>query len=167
MSDALEAIIQDAESSIRGKLMAAFDAGREVGRQEASSELKAKLAGLLDIEERQVPYNVALAKSSAAKVVVATRAAQGSVKPMILKVIRERWGATSAEIQDATGAKYNSIRGTLWQLAHDGVIEKQGDKWIVRSQKNEAADGEPGEGSSTASVNNPAQGREAGPGGGI
>ncbi|TLG78521.1 hypothetical protein [Methylocystis sp. B8] len=171
MSDQLDDIIDGAFPSFKEALTAAFEAGRAAGRQEASVELKAKLADALGIQ--QAPDR-SFAKKLVGQLVETTRAAQGTVKPKILEAIRSRGGATLGDIQEATGVKYNTVRGTLWQLSQDEVIERRGEKWFMRPQKNEPA-GTPSESAPTGSKPEPsfhealfgsgAKGREAGPGG--
>ena len=45
-----------------------------------------------------------------------TRASPGSVKPVILDLIAKNPGITSADLQRRSGAKMNSVRGTLWTI---------------------------------------------------
>jgi hypothetical protein len=177
MSDELETIIQSAEASIRRLLIAAFEAGEKTGRETAAKELASEMAGFVANISKSLGRapDAALAsdgdrsrRQTSHPPVMADRAAPGSVKPVILKIIKhsEGTGKTLREIERETGFKYNSVRGTLWQLQQNGEIEKVGDEYRARPQKIGAADGEPRGESSTASVPIPAHGREADPGGG-
>lgn len=80
------------------------------------------------------------------------RAAPGSVKPVILAVVTEQPGLTTDAIQKRTGIKQNSVRGTLWTLSKENLVERRGSGWFPLSQKNEAADESPTKEPSAASV---------------
>lgn len=139
MSEERDFIINDAIHSIKMSLTILYEAGRQTGRQEAAAEFKAKLAGLLDIEGKSEIPDKASAMA-VAKSTTHTRATPGSVKPAILKLVQDNDGMTSVEIQMASGIKYNSVRGTLWQLAQEREIEKRGNKWFASSQKDKTVD---------------------------
>ena len=91
------------------------------------------------------------------------RAAPGTVRPAIIAALEQHsHGLSASKLASWTNLTENTIRGTLRAMRLDGIVEKRGELWFL-SRKNEAADAIAGEHSSTASVHNPAQGREAGP----
>jgi predicted Rossmann fold nucleotide-binding protein DprA/Smf involved in DNA uptake len=104
-----------------------------VGREEASADLKAKIAGLLSGEP---PKTIKLVASD---LLVGSdkRAVSGSVKPTIERMIAEsgRKGVTAEEILKATGFKPNSVRGTLWTLGSNGFAVKRNGRWVSAEAK--------------------------------
>lgn len=142
----------------------AFEKGREAGRAEAVAEFKARLAGLTDSlafegnaathsdqNEEQKPSQVR-PESQASDQHVAKRASPGSVKPTIAKLVADRPGLTTRELEQITGFKLNSIRGTLWTLQNEKVIERRGEQVFPLAQKDEAAGTNPEERMPTASI---------------
>ena len=127
----LDSIISAATETLRPLLQEAFEAGRDVGREEATADLKSKIVGLLSAGQN--------ASQDAAEPVVAPdldvtsdkRATQGSVKPTIIRMIVEaaKAGLTTNEITKLTGFKLNSVRGTLWTLGKEGLAVKREGRW--------------------------------------
>lgn len=62
------------------------------------------------------------------------RATPGTVKPTIEKIVRESSGVTMQEIVEKTGFKFNSVRGTLYTLKSEGVVDKWGEQWFPFGQ---------------------------------
>jgi hypothetical protein len=130
ISPALEPILHTLENIIAASAEAvreAFELGRNVGRTEASADLRAKIDDLLSAGQ-----NAPAAPSSDRSAVSSDgRATQGSVKPTIARMIAESGtdGLTAGKIIDITGFKPNSVRGTLWGLGHDGSIVKRAGRW--------------------------------------
>lgn len=58
------------------------------------------------------------------------RAAPGTVKPAIEKLVKESAGITMQEIVERTGFKLNSVRGTLYTLKSEGSVDKWGEQWF-------------------------------------
>jgi hypothetical protein len=182
-------ILADATKGLDVLFNEAFQAGRACGRQEASKELQTKLAAVFELRDltgASVPVIPTEPTTAVPKEPIKIekdvpppprRAPLGSVKPAILRALEEHPGLTTAQIEEITGQKPNSVRGTLWTLsARDKVIERRSDgRWYLVAQKNEAADAQSWEDTSAASITDvgndvseqpEAQGREAGPGGG-
>jgi transcription initiation factor IIE alpha subunit len=67
----------------------------------------------------------------------------------VLDFVRENPGLTQDQIREKTGIKHNSVRGTLWQLSTEKLIERRAGKWFPRSEENEALASETGEGGAT------------------
>ena len=87
---------------------------------------------------------------------LSTGAPQGLLPKEILEFIAFKfWPEVRPEL----------VSPIAWRMAKEGRLIKDGPLYRL-PRKNEAADADPGRGSSTASIVNPAQGREAGPGGG-
>lgn len=177
MSDRFEQIFQSVADAIRDGLRTAYEAGRESGRQEAAEDLRAKLERVvLSVVPGEHPSGTSSARpdfivqtdKGPVTVEVKARAVPGSVKPRVLNAVRQTPGATTADIQRRTGAKPNSVRGTLWTLSNEKLVERRGDGWFPLGQTNEPSDSQSRADTSEGSGSQPrAQGREAEvPGGG-
>lgn len=171
MSHDINLIVSSATAALRPLLQEAFDAGRAAGREEASNELRAKLSEVLGTPRPSV-ISESMPMTAAAPLAPgqsgAGRAAPGTVKPTIRRVISEHAdGLTTEGITLLTHFKPNSVRGTLHTLMQDGDIERRGNKWFPSLSKNETAGDAPQQDAPAVSEQEPnAQGREAGPGGG-
>lgn len=158
-------ILDEAAAQQERLLTEAFEAGRALGRREASAKLKARLFGLLSDDGSD--DSVALggpqeffANDGFAGVDVAgsdgqehdRRAPPGSVKPAIAKLVGERPGLTTEEVTNATGFKKNSVRGTLWLLSTEEQVERREGRWYPVAQKDEAVGTESEPDAPTASV---------------
>lgn len=163
MARDINSITSSAAAALRNLLLEAFEAGRAAGRQEASSDLRAKLSqviGPIETQPQPPPSTGA-------------RATPGTVKPTIRNLVTRSGliGISADEIVAQTGIKRNSVRGTLYTLKQDGEVERRGERWFP--QKAEAADTpsqdslRPQSDSASPADNPSAKGREAGhPGGG-
>ena len=124
----------------------AFERGREVGRSEAMAEFKARLAGLTDTlirsdaeaPESEQPTDKGVGAEREAEVQDTKRASPGSVKPTIAKLVSERPGITTRDVERLTGFKLNTIRGTIWTLQKEGVIERREEGIYPLAPKHEA-----------------------------
>lgn len=87
---------------------------------------------------------------------------------MILSVVLSQPGISRSGIERITHAKPNSIRGTLWGLTQEGLVERRGkDAWFPTTKAIEASGGKSVRDTPEASEQEPqAQGGEARPGGG-
>jgi hypothetical protein len=132
----LDSIIAASAEALRPLLREAFEAGRA----EASADLKAKIADLLSVGQ-STPSSIP-SPGRAAPVYSNGRAAQGSIKPMIAKIIVESTtdGLTPGEITHRTGFKPNTVRGTIWTLGQEGAIVKRGNRWYSSSLPDELPD---------------------------
>jgi hypothetical protein len=116
--------------AIQNAITEAYNAGLADGRRE-SEELRNKIVAILS------PSTVAATATESAvfrdKVEgVVIRAAPGTVKPEILRLIRSSdGGLTTEEIIAYTGFKASSVRGTISTLQAEHEIEKQGDRWVA------------------------------------
>ncbi len=173
-------ILDEGSASLERWLSEAFEAGRAAGRQEGVAEVKAKLAGLLDDGGPEVTRAIAASANvthalpawlgPGPKTQSGGRAPPNSVKPTIVKLVHDAPGLTREEIATRTGFKFNSVRGTLWTLSNEGIIEQRDGRYFPASQKNEAPDAMSVEDTSEASITDEgnlvsyqpsAQGREA------
>jgi hypothetical protein len=129
----LDSIIAASAEALRPLLQEAFEAGRGVGRGEAAADLKAKIVGLLSIADQSATTDTEelIITPDLAAVASNGRAAQGSVKPTIARMIVDgaQAGVTSEEITTRTGFKPNTVRGTLWTLGNEGLAVKRGGRW--------------------------------------
>ncbi|WP_375463060.1 hypothetical protein [uncultured Methylobacterium sp.] len=133
------------------ELDAAFERGREAGRQETFAGIKTKLAAWSDLvaEISSVADNgLNISDEAVAEEIdvlaaeAGVRAPPGSVKPIIANLIGERPGLMTVDIRRITKIKPNSIRGTLWTLsAQDKIIERREGRWYPVAQKNEVEAG--------------------------
>lgn len=145
MARTIDQIKASASASFDQLLSEAFEAGRVIGRGEAASELRNKLADFLDVEP--VAAGPIIMEHQAGG-----RATPGSVKPTILNLIIENPGLSQDEIQQKTGFKPNSVRGTLWTLsAQDKAIHKVSGYWYPGPEKEEPA-GTPSQDAPTGSI---------------
>jgi len=170
-----DTIALDAADALRPFLEKAFEAGRAVGREEATAELRARLSDLVGPleaaptapEPKRVFASGSFTLPRYGAPAEGARATPGTVKPAIFNLIRSHPnGIRQDDIRRLSDVKANSIRGTLYSLQKDGVIERRGERWFAMPETNEAADDDPSKEPSAASDHQPeAQGREAGPGG--
>jgi hypothetical protein len=131
ISSSFNAIVAKSTDALRPLLQEAFEAGRSVGRDEASADLKGKIASLLSGDR---PSLHAIEDADPVAPANVARAASGSVKPRIAKLIQDaKDGLTTQDIGRITGFKHNSIRGTLWGLGKDGVAENRGGRWFPKN----------------------------------
>lgn len=176
MASELDAIVLDATSALRPLLERAFEAGRAVGRREATTELRARLSDAIGPIMSQNEILELARQGDGAGVSVfdsmptnqaSSRAAPGTVRPAILALVQSHpQGIRREDIERLSGVKGNSVRGTLYNLQKDGFVMRRGRHWLAAPQKNEPVDVKSAADPSTGSDRNPAQGREAGPGGG-
>ncbi|WP_099554893.1 hypothetical protein [Hartmannibacter diazotrophicus] len=134
-----ESFIEVAAAEMRLAVERAYKAGYEQGRADAVQSLLSSVASALNMPDRNfMPSSVSSTMSlwSTAEKSDDDRATPGTVKPAIISVLKKsRDGLTVSEITEQTGAKYNSVRGTLWALhTKDHLISKKGDRWIYRSE---------------------------------
>jgi hypothetical protein len=125
--DELEKIIEAATQDLRKRLQEAYAAGGENVRRELLAVLSPGNRHHIDIAAV-----TASPKPSGGE----RRAAPGTVKPTILKLIEEASflddGISAAEIIRKTGFKENSVRGTISTLRIEKVIEQRGDRWFMK-----------------------------------
>ena len=131
----LNDIISASIEATRPLLREAYESGRAVGRAEASGVLKEKINNLLSADigkPDDPPEPVAIAPHSG------KRAAQGSVKPKIVRILEDSGaGLETDEICQITGCKPNSVRGTLWALSKEGVAVKRDGRWFHVAKAND------------------------------
>ena len=120
----------------------AYEAGRIAGAADAKRRFQSKLASLLsdgsdvaptadDLPESEQPSSLP-EKTSELVQHTSKRASPGSVKPQVAALVAKYIDGISAEmIAQVTGFKFNSVRGTLWTLGNEGVVERQGSKWYA------------------------------------
>jgi hypothetical protein len=120
-------------------LCEAFEAGKVIGREHAASELRAKVAGILDAPfTSSVPYAVPLKPGIGVEPSAdAKRAERGTVIPTVIETLKAYGepGLKPSEIATRTGLNENSVRGALNKLAHGGVTRKNGDLWLLAAHE--------------------------------
>lgn len=142
---------QTAAAELRQKVVSALELGAEAGAANMAASL-----GALAIEpqtEHSVSRPDLVLRTSDGRTmhVEVKRAAPGSVKPIVERMVREHPGLSVDDIQGRTGIKRNSVRGTLWTLSTEGIVERRDDGWYPKLKTNEAAD----EQSSAAPISQP------------
>ena len=124
----LHAILSASIEAIRPLLREAYESGRAVGQEEASGVLREKITNFLSTEidkPDHSPEPVAMVPHSG------KRAAQGSVKPRIVKMLEDSDdGLEIEQICRLTGFKHNSVRGTLWALSKEEVAVRREGRWF-------------------------------------
>jgi len=129
----IKAILSEAEAALRPILEAAFNAGKEVGRQEAAEEFRAKFTAILNSPpESSAPPPERPARAAVLpRPTARKRAVPGTVKPMVFQLIRDAPnGLTTKDLRERTTFKSNSIRGTLYNLRVEGKIVQVNDRWF-------------------------------------
>ncbi len=166
MARDIDNIIAELVERTRHLVREAFDAGRELGRNEGSSDIVNKLIDLVGpAKTPPQPVRKSVPRARSLRLTSSGRAVPGSVKPRILRAVRATPGLTIKQIEEESGVKHNSVRGTLWQLNKDGAVVKRGRGWYPKEI--EATSGKSVGDKPVASDHQPPQqGREAGPGGG-
>jgi hypothetical protein len=132
-------ILSEGRASIEALLREAFAAGRA----EAAAEMRAKMADMIN-SVTDIPMTGGASSSYinarfnpnigfSPPVTVERRASPGTVKPEILRLIREAsaGGISTDELIAATGFKPNSVRGTVSTLRIEHAIERVGDRWVA------------------------------------
>lgn len=59
-----------------------------------------------------------------------TKQIQGTVKPTLIRLIREQPGVTQDELIKQTGFKFNSVRSTLYTISKKGLVKNEGGKYF-------------------------------------
>jgi len=118
------------------------DGAAPFGRLRA--KLKANLAAILDSEseltnERLNPQNERILSLSDSRDhgsdVGVERAPMGTVKPAIVRLINETpAGLTQDEIIERTGFKSNSVRGTLYSIVNEGLVQRKSGRFFPSGQ---------------------------------
>jgi hypothetical protein len=149
VSDDFEEIVAATSETFRIALRRAYDAGRDAGKAEAAADLRSRMMRVLDLGASVGAENVIAAVQTGWVVPDgpwsgSDRALPGSVKPAITKaVMNHPEGLTTEQVRKLTGAKANTVRGTLWTLSTtEGIIERRDGKWFPTRKTNEAADGQ-------------------------
>lgn len=152
MAEDWDAFAKRASETIMGLLRDAADFGYEHGKQAAAIELRQKVARALELgavalaplssfPEMNGPVPGSIEEQIAQRILT-ERAAPGSVKPTLARFVSDHPGLTVDQIQERTGIKRNSVRGTLWTLSNEKIVERRGHGWFPVAQTNEAADGQ-------------------------
>ena len=119
-------ILADITAALRPFMRELYDAGRQTGGDDVRAALSHFLHHVPAADEDIMPMPERSDTEIAAVIATEGRAAPGSVKPAILNAIRQSPGVTIADIRARTGAKPNSVRGTLWTLQKEELIERKG-----------------------------------------
>jgi hypothetical protein len=145
----LKDILSSGSASIVALLQEAYDAGLASGKASAESDLKARVATLFELSPVEPTTATATATDHGARAATpkpadlvkdfgtalaqgSQRAAPGTVKPQILKLITDHpLGFSTEELIAVTGFKPNSVRGTLSTLQSEGAIGKVEGVWAT------------------------------------
>ncbi|MDR3449417.1 MAG: hypothetical protein P4M15_06685 [Alphaproteobacteria bacterium] len=135
----IQEILSGGSAVLEAMLREAFEAGKA----EAAAEMRAKMAAMIDSVAGAVAANVSAIPPYPPTVTMTSaipypepRAAPGTVKPTILRLIEESvfFGMSTDELIAKTGFKPNSVRGTVSALQSDNAIYKEGDRWFSAQQ---------------------------------
>jgi hypothetical protein len=148
----IDALLSKASVALRPLLEEAYSAGMADGRRQAANEFRSKIDSALRtaLAEGEPSPSLITAprqkapRQSATESEAETRATPGTVKPTILNLIRSSpHGLTTREIEEQTGFKHNSVRGTVWALhSRDQLIARSGDRWVDAKNETPPADAE-------------------------
>ena len=119
----LEEITTDGSQTLATMLKAAYDVGYAKGRDDVRKELDAFLV------KPAVTFQTAIKRENGPTVATTAidtasdeRATPGTVKPGVLRVIRNaESGLTTEQIVSLTKFKHNSVRGTVWTLQGESL----------------------------------------------
>ena len=146
----IDGILTEATGAIRPLLERAFAIGREIGYREGADSIRAAMSDFLmkrvDIDEHIAPVGTVHEVEIVDSLTLSGRASPGSVKPVLLEFIRNHPGVTMNDLQEQTGIKPNSVRGTVWSLQKEGLVIKQGNGFAISTPAS-AGNGNPGAGS--------------------
>jgi hypothetical protein len=132
--DRIDQLLSEIGPALKPLIDAVYQAGYADGRAAAKADLHSKMSALL-LDDNVVPVEpYGKATPNEQTEAESDRAAPGTVKPAILKLIKDHpEGLTRRDIIDLTGFKVNSVRGTLWQLhAVDREIDTHKGKWYPK-----------------------------------
>jgi len=108
----------------------AFQAGEEAGQSKVWLEinrLASKAAPTAEMTRGQKPP-----APRGLQVSDGQRAAAGTVKPRVLKLLHDHpEGLTTQEITALAGINPNSVRGTLWWLKKEDKVVQQEGRWFA------------------------------------
>lgn len=152
-SETSAAVMSALHEAIATAYKRGYDAGRQEGHQagerDAAARFKSRLDALFVDDAAQSSQERAPVKEYAPVNDLITvpaesvddRAAPGTVKPVILAAVaNSNVGMTTRQIQEQTYVKYNSVRGTLWQLQKEGAVERDlSGRWVATPPVKEAA----------------------------
>jgi hypothetical protein len=146
MSGDLDDITKQFGEAATDALRRAYDVGFRAGERYAKDTIRQKLGSIFleaDIEARATT-TADLSADDAATVADSARAAPGSIKPRILHMVSDTPGITNKKIEDASGIKPNTVRGTLWTLTQEGKVERRGKGWFPISSTEKSSKENPG-----------------------
>lgn len=143
------ALVSDITHQFSKLLEEAYDAGFEEGRtaskQEAKTDIEKHMLAFLAtlntenipvIESRPSPKDGGDDEGS-------DRLPPGTVKPTVLKTIQQfPEGISIRDIEQLTGFKHSSVRGTVWLLQKEGEVQKgEGNLWVPSHHEAKEASG--------------------------
>jgi hypothetical protein len=129
------ALVRDITPAISRMIEEAYQQGYSqgfaAGKQEAGQELLQFVASM-NTANIPVLYDVTM-EGTAALSNESDKQPPGTVKPAVLKAIQDSsTGLSIRQIEQKTGFKYNSIRGTVWLLQKEGLVVKgEGNLWVA------------------------------------
>lgn len=139
----LDELLDEGRSTLERLLNEAFLAGVELGKKEASTHFQQRLATLFEsdttvISQTNPAITMLRPESDIPKPVIPNsisvqpRSNPGTVKPELIRLIEESGdhGLSYKAMENVTGFKPSSIRGTLSMLYADKTITKINDLWV-------------------------------------
>ena len=142
IEELMSGVIKAARQAVENAYKQGFEDGEHAGERSAGERIRARLSDLFDVDiDAEEPGsstngNDLLTDAGQADDQESSgdgRAPPGTVKPLVLKTIQaSKTGMTIREITDATGVKYNSVRGTVWTLKNEEKVKKgDGGRWMA------------------------------------
>jgi hypothetical protein len=134
--------IEDIVSDILGLVHEAH----EIGKDEGAAVMRANLAAFLQVgaHDRPTTDNNGSATGTTAGASTDSqkdKAQKGTVKPGIVKLINDTpAGLTQDEIIERTGFKSNSVRGTLYTILTEGLVQRRSGRYFPLGGNGEGSD---------------------------
>jgi hypothetical protein len=143
MADSLKEVQSLEAESFRQMIERVFEAGRAKGREEIRDEYRQRLSTIFSEDIAPFPEPPTSTKPDAPP--DTERAEPGTVKPRIWRLLLDRPdGLELKAIAEITGIKFNSVRGTLYNLKEkEKAVERRGDRWFATRKENGEPVGSP------------------------
>lgn len=146
-------IVSVITNALRPVIEAALARAKDEGRREAAEEFKAKVEAMFNEPMASARRTSEQTRQTNEPKPRKRRASSGTVKPLLISqlTLAGAIGMSMRDLAEATGVKYNTVRGTLWLLKKDGAVFNRHEKWFVSdasiaaedrpTQSNEAPEG--------------------------
>ena len=120
----------------------------EIGKDEGAAVMRANLAAFLQVGADRQTTDIHNGSATGTQTAAGTssdyqkdKAQKGTVKPGIVKLINDTPdGLTQDEIIERTGFKSNSVRGTLYAILTEGLVQRRSGRYFPLGGNGESSD---------------------------